>query len=324
MKIINSIRSIYDSQFVLNEKLKIQVDNLFINIKENQWHYISRLKKPESFALKLETGRISDPTKMEDFFACTIVVENVGAIKNAKKMVSKHFKIDQERPTSDDFTQKDSASFIFDDLRLYVKLKPTIARTKGPINDIIFEIQIKTFLQHAWAVATHDLVYKSDQISWTKQRVAFQIKAMLENAEVSIEKADSVKSLKGIPSNNPKVQFQNEIKEFLLKHFDRFSLPDDIVRLVGNIETLIKVLNFTISDIEECLVVETAKGFGTNTLNLSPYLIIIQSIINQKTSHVKKVLKKKIRSSYAPKLFIPIEVDTTQIADSLPSEKVVR
>ena len=50
-------------------------------------------------------------------------------------------------------------------------------------------MQVKTFLQHAWGIATHDLIYKTDDVSWSRQRIAYQIKAMLEHAEMSIQEA---------------------------------------------------------------------------------------------------------------------------------------
>ena len=323
MKIVNSVRKVYQDQLEINNKLKQRVDQLLISVKQNQWHYVSRIKSMASFALKLETGRVENPNALEDFFACTIVVENTKAIKNARTLLKKHFKIHQERPENQNFTKKESSSFIFDDLRLYASLLPTSARPKGPVNDVKFEVQIKTFLQHAWAIATHDLVYKSDDLSWTKQRVAYQVKAMLENAEISIEKADSVKKLPGIPSDNPKIQFQNKIKQFLLKSFDQNTLPTDLVRLIGNIEYLIKVLKIDLTEIEDCLDKDSKNGLGVHTLNLSPYLIIVQSIINRKPKKVESFLKSKARGNYNPKIFIPLEVDLKTINNDLSREKII-
>tara|TARA_B110000908_G_C10257885_1_gene456886 strand:+ start:2937 stop:3914 length:978 start_codon:yes stop_codon:yes gene_type:complete len=323
MKIVNSITQIYSSQYKVNEKLKIQVDALILAIKEHKWHYVSRIKQIESFAQKLETNRVEDPTKLEDFFACTVVVENTKALKKVKGILKKHFKIEYIRPKNDSFTHKDSSSFVFDDIRLYVKLKPTTARVKGPINNIVFEIQIKTFLQHAWSIATHDLMYKSDKISWTKQRVAYQVKAILENAEVSIEKASTLKRLPGIPNNNQKVQFQNDIKEFVLKCFSKAKLPSDLVRLINSIEHLMKVLFMALEDIEYCLIEDTKSGAGVKTLNLSPYLIILQAIINQNPKKIISFMKRKPRGKRIPRIFLPSEIDTSKIATSLNIDKII-
>ena len=52
--------------------------------------------------------------------------------------------------------------------------------------EITFEIQIKTAFEHAWSVVTHDLVYKTDDISWTKRRLAAQLKAMVEQIDEAL------------------------------------------------------------------------------------------------------------------------------------------
>ena len=85
MKIVNSIRQCYDKQLDLNEKLKKRVDLIIGKHKKDTWHYFSRIKTRESYALKVETGRIDDPNKLDDFFACTIVVKNHSEINAAKK-----------------------------------------------------------------------------------------------------------------------------------------------------------------------------------------------------------------------------------------------
>lgn len=54
------------------------------------------------------------------------------------------------------------------------------------IFNIKFEIQIKSAFEHAWAVSTHDLVYKSSVIDWKKLRLASQIKATVEQLDTLI------------------------------------------------------------------------------------------------------------------------------------------
>ena len=166
MKILKSISDIYIESKPLAEKLKSQVDQTILHNKNEGWHYFSRIKSEESFALKLETGRVKDPIRMEDLFACTLVVENINEIKNAVSFIDSHFIIHDRRPKSDNFTHKQSSSFQFDDLRLYVTLKKVEYLPKGNLTTMTFDIQVKTFLQHARSIATHDLIYKSETVSW--------------------------------------------------------------------------------------------------------------------------------------------------------------
>jgi len=108
MKIVNSVVQIYRAQKGLNEVLKSRVDKLFNEIKDDKWHYTSRIKSLNSFALKIETGRFSDPKGLEDFFACVLVVENIGAINKVKNLVKSYCKILEERPKSSSLTDKES------------------------------------------------------------------------------------------------------------------------------------------------------------------------------------------------------------------------
>ena len=54
------------------------------------------------------------------------------------------------------------------------------------IYNITFEIQVKSAFEHAWAVSTHDLVYKSPEIDWKRLRLAAQIKANVEQLDTLI------------------------------------------------------------------------------------------------------------------------------------------
>lgn len=58
MKIPLSVRNIYHDQYDKISLLKSLVDEKIKALRETSWHYESRIKSDESFALKLETGRI--------------------------------------------------------------------------------------------------------------------------------------------------------------------------------------------------------------------------------------------------------------------------
>ena len=136
MKVVYSITNLYKRQLAINQKLADTVDELIKSIKSKRWHYESRIKGLESYALKLETGRYPEPDKLEDFFACMIVVENTLEIKKVLFILKNYLKIQYRRPLDEKITHKSSDSFVFDDLRLYVNLKPTSARPKGPLNEV--------------------------------------------------------------------------------------------------------------------------------------------------------------------------------------------
>ncbi len=312
MKVIQSIAKIYNEQKPFADALKVQVDNLVFAKKKETWHYYSRVKTEESFALKLETGRVKIPTQMEDFFAGTLVVENIKEIASAIAFIDSVFDIKNRRPPLDDFTHKDSSSFAFDDLRLYVSLKKFDYLPPGSLPDIIFEIQIKTFLQHAWSIATHDLIYKSDSISWSKERVAFQIKAMLEQAEISISGADALSKLPELAKDNKESKALNEAKVFLVTNFPPESLPFDLLRLSSILNDIVKAFEIDLLILREIINAETLLHRGIETLNLSPYGIIIQSIINQRPELVEKIFRKGY-GLRAKGILLPSEIELNKV-----------
>ena len=190
MKVPASVRALFEAQRDANDKLREAVKDLLKPRLQPYWHYVDRVKTEESFALKIESGRFGDPARLEDFFACTIVVRNHSEIPEAEKLVLEIFSLHERRPPSSVLTKKYSSSFAFDDLRLYVKYIEDPALPPKGLKDIPFEVQVKTFLQHAWSIATHDLIYKTDSVSWPKERIAFQVRAMLEHVEISITEAE--------------------------------------------------------------------------------------------------------------------------------------
>jgi ppGpp synthetase/RelA/SpoT-type nucleotidyltranferase len=310
MKILHSITTLYNAQYEINNKLKKKVDEIFRNNKSAKWHFESRIKSPESFALKIETGRFSKPKNLEDFFACLIVVENIDAIKEAISLVEKYFLIEFRKPPRSNYTHKQTDAFPFDDLRLYVKLNTDPGLPPQIYDGTTFEIQIKTFLQHAWSIATHDLIYKSDKISWPRQRLAYQIKAMLEHAEASIEGVENLCNVGSLNLNNKKIESLIDTKNLIIDLWEAVDLPKDLVRISQNVDKLISTLEISREELKQILISETTSGRGTKLKNLSPYMIIVQSLFNVESLKLKKFLAlnkdyKKFKLIITPEITIP-------------------
>jgi len=306
MKVITSLSQIYLEMLPLLEKLEERVDTIMKGQLKNQWHYESRIKKEESFALKMETGRISEARKMEDFFACTIVVENYNAIDDALIIIKENFDEKYRRPKSIKYTIKNPDSFPFDDLRIYVKLKEKKNLPTSEFESIIFEIQIKTYLQYAWYIATHDLIYKSADISWSKQRIAYQIKAILENAELTIGSVDTLSESPMISKNTKDFNCMIKCKNFIEKMWEKDDLPDDMMRLSKNVASLLQALRIPLAGLKRIIQEENSIGRGAKTKNLSPYLIILKSIY----IHNPEVIdgyRKSPNNSF--QLYIPKELE---------------
>jgi ppGpp synthetase/RelA/SpoT-type nucleotidyltranferase len=281
MKIPASIRQLYEDQHGANLRLKPKVDERIRGLKRDSWHYESRIKQEQSFALKLESGRVNDPAGLEDFFAATLVVRNATEISQAERLVHDSFTQIKRRPRADDRTHKESSAFPFDDLRLYVRWRDDLALPATGLSGITFEVQVKTFLQHAWSIATHDLVYKSDQVSWSKQRIAYQIKAMLEHAEISIQEADNLSKSTILAKIDPITESTQEYMELLVSQWAASDLPADVRRLAENVRGVTGLIGLNAMRLGLALAAERARGKGTLITNLSPYGIVVQTLIAQ-------------------------------------------
>ncbi len=306
MKVPKSIRDSYSSQKDTYDQLKERADEVINSLKVSSWHYVSRVKTLESYALKLESGRYPDPKDFEDFFACTIVVENLSSVLKAEQIVQKRFKLHERRPKTDTFTSKPSDSFRFDDTRLYVRWKDDpLVRPTG-LDGVLFEVQIKTFLAHAWGIASHDLTYKTDEKNWAKERIAYQVKAMLEHAETSILEAQKLARSASLKKTDDLCSRISATIQILDELWPPVQLPHDKKRLAENVDNLIRNVGIDLKSLRRIIMKETELGRGTNILNLSPYFAIIQSLFNQELRKMKKYLTRGDRRF---KIIIPKELE---------------
>ncbi|QLY64841.1 hypothetical protein [Enterobacter asburiae] len=280
MKIPLSIKELYASKVQLFEALKESVDTWVEGEKESKWHYESRVKELESFALKFETGRFDSASIFDDFFGGMIVVPTHSEITKVENMLREKFTLVSKKPSDKSFATYSPEHFVFDDLRLYLRFdKEKFLSPKVEILDqLVFEVQIKTFLQHAWALSTHDLVYKSENISWSKHRVAYQVKAMLENIELSISSAETLSCNEIINKEDKRFKKLGRIVTLVDSKWDKESLPRDKKRLAENIFSCVDKLGITVPGLAS-LIDES----GCNTLkSISPYQSILMALVNSK------------------------------------------
>jgi ppGpp synthetase/RelA/SpoT-type nucleotidyltranferase len=314
MKVPPSIRRLYDEQREGNARLKEFVDERLKRLKRDRWHYESRLKGLESFALKVESGRFATPGALEDFFACTLIVANGKEIQDAEQLIRDHFTVHARRPRRDRATHKEPNAFPFDDLRLYVRLQDDPALPPRDFAGILFEIQVKTFLQHAWGIATHDLIYKTDESNWSKERIAFQIKAMLEHVEVSIQEAELLAQSQALAKTNHTTRTLQRIID-LLRAFiidllralwSEQDLPTDVRRLAENIQALAEAVKIDVTRLRAILERQQQQGKGPLTRNLSPYGIVVQSLLSECPEQFMALLSA---ADARRKVVIPAEIE---------------
>ncbi len=311
MKVPASIRRVYQDQLETGRLLREKVDDR-LKGREGRWHYESRLKDEEAFLLKLESGRFEKPESLEDFFACTLVVENRGSIDRAEKLVRDSFALLYRRPRRNDFTHKQPEAFPFDDLRLYVNWRDDPALPPSGVAGITFEVQIKTFLQHAWSIATHDLTYKTHEAHWGKQRIAYQIKAILEHAEISIQEADMLAESDGLKKTNQRNEGLRKTIALVKELWSDELLPQDVRRLAQNINDLCEACDVDTAALRDILDKERAAGRGPLMLDLSPFGVVVQALLQRRPDQLIRVLSPPLRKQ---KVVLPSEIELPASVD---------
>ena len=278
MKIAKAIRDLHAVMLPTYERL---ADNVGATLRpratKSQWFYFARLKTLESFALKIETGRVADPAALEDFFACTLVVPTMNDINGTVADITSVYPLDTRRPPDETRTSKRPSSFEFDDLRLYVREPLSSTGRNGDIAGLLFEVQIKTVLQHAWSQATHDLTYKSASVNWSLERVAYQIKAMLEHAEVAIAEAQQLSGSSALDKSDERTVELCSLIDCIQDVWTHQPLPSDVKRLAQNILPLLRLCGFRATDFPRILQ-EEKERVGFLPLDLSPYAFAVQAL----------------------------------------------
>ena len=290
MKVHASVRAIFNDQRSVAEALKLHVDEALQADKPPRWHFESRLKELNSFAAKLDTGRVKRPQALEDFLACSIVVPNSAALAKADAWVRQKFTVKYQRPTDPSVAKKFANSFPFDDLRLYCVRGNDGSRPEEPIDDVVFEVQVKTFLQHAWGVATHDLNYKTDDVRWGKDRIVSHLKAAVEFAELSLQEAETLSHSGALQLiHTPTIETARVI-EMLQLFWDRDELPENLRGLAETIRSIAIDSKIGIDKLEKALAREKAKN-GSMPANLSPYGTIIQTLLRDHLPDMTNMLR---------------------------------
>lgn len=317
MKIERSIRDHYSNLWDIYDLISKDVEDLIkASCEKSGWIYISRIKTEESYALKLTTGR-----EVNDFFACSIIIPTIKDVSSAINLVSNCLNIIDQKPKKT--TQCRPTEFQFDSIRLYCKLKNSVNPIpKTPKQNYKFEVQIKTLLEQAWSQATHDFSYKGDDISWAKERIAAQLKAMLDNIELSVSQISSLSSAPNLDRVHKDYKLRAEILHYLKDDLGKTScaMPSDLRRLTDVVYNLLNFMNSELKDLQRWIANETKEGRGTSTTNLSIYSIILQSAINQNPNGFKTGLS----SANKLKVFITDEVTIPKNIILEKNQRIVR
>ncbi|HZU92732.1 MAG TPA: hypothetical protein VFF85_03845 [Microbacterium sp.] len=256
------------------------------------WYTESRAKTEESFYQKIETGNVPDFDRMEDFVGVFIVVPLPTDLPEALKFVEGFLEERYRKPASDKISTLRATEFPFNDIRIYGNLRPDESLPRRPLDEVVFEIQVKTFFQHAWSTATHDLVYKHGRFSWPRSRVAAQLKAILEHAELSMAALDQLETSPVIYQTGSPERELSEYHTIASKHWPVEDLPANQKRMTETIHALCLDLNLTPSQLDELLTRGRNDLMG-HPIDWSPYQCIIDYASRYVPDNLRRALRRR-------------------------------
>lgn len=218
----------YQQYLPLVEEVAKRVKSTLVNFCDKEGYaFTSRIKTIESLAEKIETGRFKKWSDLDDLFACTVIIPRLSQEQEVIDFCQKSFNVTKTLKRGQ--AKKAPDVFRFDSTRLSAKLKnidPSLDQTLNIFN-VFFEIQIKRAFEHAWAVSTHDLVYKSSEIDWKKLRLAAQIKSTVEQLDTLILAFEEVSAVIQ-ESPYPELKKKIQIAKLTQQLFEQKKIPEEL------------------------------------------------------------------------------------------------
>jgi len=243
--------------------LKYNVDQTLENIADSfQIRYVeARIKQKESLMAKIEKEGYKNPAhEVEDLVACRLIVKSNSDIEAILKKIKEIFNIERQIFR----TYRSPNEFIYDDIQLVLTFKDSPFISKKQILGKKFELQIRTGLQDALAEVIHGKTYKTDTLTWQKERTASELRANLELVEVILSDFPKVSSIQEEKEYKP-YQKRNEIIKLLKAFWSAEKLPEDLRRASITIEEYLRLAEASVEDL-------------SNWLNLSKYTNIVQAV----------------------------------------------
>lgn len=176
--------------------LKWQIDSL---CKENKiqlsFPIEYRVKTWESIQGKLVTHEnICDWKNLNDIAGIRVVTVFHEDVKRLEELLSAQYEIIKEE---DKVSAQNENEFGYQSLHMDIRLKADLKQTAGikPYVGLNAEIQVRTAAQHIWAVASHELQYKTeDSTPKSLRRAVNRLSALLELVDVEFSRLNDEKS----------------------------------------------------------------------------------------------------------------------------------
>lgn len=262
MIIPRAIEAFYGKTADSLSALQYNIDQTLGNIAESL-HVIyvkARIKPKESFMAKIEKEGYKNPAdEVEDLVACRLIVKSNSDIDEILEKIEGIFNIERRN-----FRSYRPSEFTYDDIQLILSFKDNPFISNKEILGKKFELQIRSGLQDALAEVIRDETYKTNTLTWQKERTASELRANLELVDAILSDFVKVSTIQEEKDYKP-YQQRNEIIKLLKDVWSAEKLPEDLRRASIIIEEYLDLAN-------------TKVGYLSNWLRLSKYENIVEAI----------------------------------------------
>jgi ppGpp synthetase/RelA/SpoT-type nucleotidyltranferase len=211
----------------------------------------ARIKPIESVLLKTERDGLAKPfSEMDDLLAATIVVKNEKGIPKVEEEAGKIFRTVRDVPRKTSRPEE----FIYDDRHLILALIQDAGNADPELDNLPFELQIKTEMRAAASTVTRELDYKSRWLMWDRRRWASRVRALVETIDELLVRL-SEEEIEGEEApEEDYVSFarRNDVLAVMAKCLGPGEMPDDRRRLAITVDGYLK----------ECSPRVTPAGLG--------------------------------------------------------------
>lgn len=216
----------------------------------HNYPFTGRIKTVDSVAEKIEMGRYPRFSEIDDLVGFIFVIPTATVEEQVREFCRATFEVIAIRDKRT--AQKAPDVFRYDSTRVIARARrpaDLVDRLIPSIYDYLFEIQVRTAFEHAWSVATHDLVYKTKSVDWKRIRLAAQLKASSEGLDAAVA---AFEHLAHAIDESPwsRVSEQLEVSSYIADLFDGNRVPGtlkptNISQFCENFCTLVRAIRPT-------------------------------------------------------------------------------
>jgi len=204
-----------------------------ILVLENSLTYKARVKSFNSYYKKIQKFKIKSVGQemplLTDILGIRIMCSFISNIEDVKNILSKNFELYDVETKGDHSNYK---SFGYESIHFVVNVPDSFKVGLLIPDGIVFEIQLRTVLQDAWAEIEHDLVYKSETtaLDVPMKRKLAAINASLTLADIVFQEINDYQKNLKIELDARRFDFYKKADEYtanLLKDEEVVAFPSE-------------------------------------------------------------------------------------------------